>query len=1133
MFFRIMILLVLLISIGASAAEEVRSPVCPVSFGNSPCVLTGTNSPGVLSDYEQVYLNISNGYYIDGANFYYAGMNYKNTEIDLFSKRYNIISIDTSDAILTYDLYKNENNLQLHTGKELALMDGYTLELIDSGENNALFYLKRNNEILEKGSVDRDQIFSHKITVNGKEVEIFRTKISGIFGNSTTIKNTYLRDILVIKNRESSGDYEIKLNDIDGDKDIDIVYSLKNNYLDLPDNGKTSILDTFTLRTYPLYVPFYLSFKNINLTGNDDKFRIYSLNNNLTMTVPLFFSSPPEGSIIASSVPVRINTKPNITYKGSNSDISELREDHTFYTFYIYTKGNVDLSVQKQDMNWYNGSDALEIKLYSGENKLIKNITIPDDGNMGNRRSRGIVQNGTLGYTLEEGIYKVTMSGGNDILIRSIELNSGSIVVQNPFLAGALYTKNTGFDLYTKAVKGDRLGFTTYHVQGLQKVNISGASFNGSVSVDVVNKWFYIDLPPDNELYHIEVPKGDLIINANGYFSFSNDSYFSTSSVEVIPLQNSMELLQKNKVDYVIVPSTNPFTGLYLYKINTAASFSVRSPKSPWTDHTIDTWSAPNIFYFDPDKNNTWEYLIINNSGTNTLNKNRLKYITVQSQDNIGYRGNLYKVLYETSSEMILSKKISDLENKTLLINKEWQVGGTYTLALKDVDGDGKYAVIELKNSNKPVSRQIVAKGSKLYYNISFKENEVIIFQSKLDEIFQGANKSFVKLSDVELYDENMTVIKSGVSKGNETERLYDFNGDGYQDIEVTLNINFNIDKSSRKTLFDSYLDMVVESNGKFYLERKVVSALAEIGTLNIKKKLDYTLASFFQGNNMKITFPDFDITAVMINASLFIDQVDISLREFKNRPDNIIINPEGIVYKYFSISLGSDNLKNGIVDFRVNSSWMAKENISNSSISLYVFTEGEWDVLPTYIVGSDEKYVYYSSNIYDFSAIFAISGGEALTRDALLQFQPSIEQNDLKTDLKTKNQLEYYQQNTTETTSTSSSDSDGNSNTRGLYPILLLVSTILSGYFVFKKFGYLINRKIAIFLSEVSFEAFNSLFITYLLLLLIETIWDNSVVKYIDLNYLMVIVLFIGIISLFGKRDVNKTINSGATKKD
>ena len=314
----------------------------------------------------------------------------------------------------------------------------------------------------------------------------------------------------------------------------------------------------------------------------------------------------------------------------------------------------------------------------------------------------------------------------------------------------------------------------------------------------------------------------------------------------------------------------------------------------------------------------------------------------------------------------------------------------------------------------------------------------------------------------------------------------------------------------------------------------RLSSPLTEIGTLNIEKKLDYTLVSFFPGNNMTITFPDFDITAVTISAFSFIDQVGISLKELKSRPDNIIIYPEGTVYKYFSMSLDSFDLKNGIIDFKVNNSWLVNEKINSTSISLYMFSKGEWNALPTYIVGNDEKYAYYSSNIYDSSVIFAISGGEALTQDAIMQLlQLSNEQNEMKNDLKIKNQLQYYGQKTTEETSKSSTWTDRNSDNRSLSIFFLIISIVLPGYFIFKKFEYLINRKTTIFLSEVSFEAFNSLLITYLLLLLIETIWDNSVAKYIDLNYLMAVVLFIGIISLFGNRDVNKIISPVTTKKD
>ncbi len=251
MVFRIILPLVLLMLVGASAAEEIRSPVCPVSSGSSPCIINGTNSPDLLGSYEMIYLNISNGYYLSSGNFYYAGINYKNSEIDLFSKRYNIVSLNSEEAILTNDIYKNENDLQINIGKELKLKNGYTIELVDTEEDRAHFALKKNSELMDNIIVERNKNFSYSIDINGRDVEIFHTELIGIFGNGTVIKDTYLRDVNVIRDGESSGDYEIRLKDIDGDGDIDIVYSLKDKNLDLPDNGITPVMDNFLiLRTY-------------------------------------------------------------------------------------------------------------------------------------------------------------------------------------------------------------------------------------------------------------------------------------------------------------------------------------------------------------------------------------------------------------------------------------------------------------------------------------------------------------------------------------------------------------------------------------------------------------------------------------------------------------------------------------------------------------------------------------------------------------------------------------------------------------------------------------------------------------------------------------------------------------------
>jgi PGF-pre-PGF domain-containing protein len=1121
----------LLLFVGMAAAGEIRSPVCPVSFGSAPCIINITNSPSLLSDYERVYIDTSNGYYLTGSNFYYAGMNYQNSQIDLFSRRYNITSINTGEAILTSELYKNDDSLQIVIGKELILKNGYTLELVDVGEDGAVFSLKRNNEILETSAVNRNKIFSYNITIDGKEVEIFRTTLTGIFGsNSAVITGTCLRDTKTIRNGDSFGDYEINLKDLDGNGNVDIVYSLKNKTIDLPDKGVTPVLDNFlTLRTYPAYVPFYESLGMFNLTGEDSNFRIYSINNNLKMSVPSFLSSPPDGSIIAADSPVGISAKPAVTYKDSNSIINELRGDNTFY---IYTKGNLSLSVTKQDLNWYSDSDALDIKIYSSTNKLVKSITIPDDGNLGNNGHRGYLQTGILEAILDEGVYKVTMTGGADLLIRSIKLNNGNIVVQNPFLAGALYTSNTKFNLYTRAVKGDRLKFLTYHAGNFQILNVTGGGYAQFVNISAINTPFYIDLPPSNEFYKIEVPKGDIIITANSYFSFSSDSYFSTSAAKILPLQNSMDWLKKNKVDYVIIPSSNPFTGLYFFKPKTDKEYYVRSPKSPWTDYTIDTWSAPNIFYFNPAENNTWEYLVINNSGTNNLNKDRLEYVAVQTQGNIGYLGELYKVLDVTLPEMTLSKKVSDIDNKTLLLNREWQVGGKYTLALKDVDSEGKYAVLELSRLNKPVSRQIISKGSTMFYNISFKGKDVPIFQNKLTDVFHGANTSVVKISDIELYDENMTVIKSGTSVNDETLTLSDVNNDGLPDIVVTRDSAVKIEKSTRKTLFNSYLDLVVDDGGTFYLERKVTSPSAVTNSSNIARESSYTLAPYFPGNNITLTFPDFDITSISIDASAPINQVKVSLKELKNKPDDVIVVPDGSVYKYFSISIDEDNLKNATVYFRVNCSWLTGNNISNASVALLEFHDGAWDVIPTYVTGSDGKFAYYSAKASDISALFAISGGISIDQALASQAQADIASQAIP-DAKQASLLEEYKQS--DITATPLAQAKTSENPMSNLNLILLafssISAVTSGYFITRRFNVLNNKTIS-YLSGLCSELFNSLLLTFLLLLLIDNIWDNSVTRNLNLNYLMVIVFSFGIISLYSNRTETGEITA-ATKKE
>jgi len=61
--------------------------------------------------------------------------------------------------------------------------------------------------------------------------------------------------------------------------------------------------------------------------------------------------------------------------------------------------------------------------------------------------------------------------------------------------------------------------------------------------------------------------------------------------------------------------------------------------------------------------------------------------------------------------------------------------------------------------------------------------------------------------------------------------------------------------------------------------------------------------------------------------------------------------------------------------------------------------------------------------------------------------------------------------------------------------------------------------------------HTFQTLLITYLILLLVEQIWNNVVSFYINLNYLLIIVIIFGVLDVFSEN--RKVEKKNVTKKD
>lgn len=119
---------------------------------------------------------------------------------------------------------------------------------------------------------------------------------------------------------------------------------------------------------------------------------------------------------------------------------------------------------------------------------------------------------------------------------------------------------------------------------------------------------------------------------------------------------------------------------------------------------------------------------------------------------------------------------------------------------------------------------------------------------------------------------------------------------------------------------------------------------------------------------------------------------------EMLKNTSSIVKEPApGTVYKNLNIWVGnsgfssSENLENASISFRVNRTWLSENSISESTITLYRYSNSTWNALPTTLTGEDEDYFYFSSETPGFSP-FAIAGPEKSTSS--IEIDPDRDNN-------------------------------------------------------------------------------------------------------------------------------------------
>lgn len=148
----------------------------------------------------------------------------------------------------------------------------------------------------------------------------------------------------------------------------------------------------------------------------------------------------------------------------------------------------------------------------------------------------------------------------------------------------------------------------------------------------------------------------------------------------------------------------------------------------------------------------------------------------------------------------------------------------------------------------------------------------------------------------------------------------------------------------------------------------------------NIEFK-DVAARTVNKGMDVSYTFNSRENPIVNVNFTPLKNSGSITttVEVLKNSSALVQDDPGGLVYRNMNIWVGKygfatpANIEAMTIGFRVESSWMERNDINASAIRLNRHSDGKWDALQTMVMGEKDGYVYFESSTPGFSP-FAIT---------------------------------------------------------------------------------------------------------------------------------------------------------------
>ena len=138
-------------------------------------------------------------------------------------------------------------------------------------------------------------------------------------------------------------------------------------------------------------------------------------------------------------------------------------------------------------------------------------------------------------------------------------------------------------------------------------------------------------------------------------------------------------------------------------------------------------------------------------------------------------------------------------------------------------------------------------------------------------------------------------------------------------------------------------------------------------------------------------------ISSVQFDSLKNSGKISTIVEVLKDRSSFANVDAPGTVYQQMNIWVGKsgfvtpENVEKLLITFKVEKSWLEENNIEASTVNLYRYEDGSWNVLPTSVTEEDDEFVHFESETSGFSP-FAIGSEAEVTENADI-----VEDNSLK----------------------------------------------------------------------------------------------------------------------------------------